>query len=46
MVRPTNKLECSRVAKVTTSERRITRLIGLILGGIFVFGLVLNAFAF
>jgi hypothetical protein len=28
------------------SERKITRLIGLILGGIFAFGLVLNAFAF
>jgi hypothetical protein len=28
------------------SERRIARLIGLVLGGIFAFGLVLNAFAF
>jgi hypothetical protein len=28
------------------SERRITQLFGLILGGLFTFGLVLNAFAF
>ncbi len=28
------------------SERRITQLVGLILGGIFTFTLVLNAFAF
>jgi hypothetical protein len=28
------------------SERRITQLFGLILGAIFTFGLVLNAFAF
>ena len=28
------------------SERRITRLIGLVLGAIFVCALVLNAFAF
>jgi hypothetical protein len=28
------------------SERRITRLIGLVLGAIFIGGLVLNAFAF
>jgi hypothetical protein len=28
------------------SERRIARLIGLVLGGIFACGLVLNAFAF
>ena len=28
------------------SERRITQLFGLILGAIFTFGLMLNAFAF
>ena len=28
------------------SERRITRIVGLVLGGIFACGLVLNAFAF
>jgi hypothetical protein len=28
------------------SERRITQLFGLILGGIFTFGLVLSAFAY
>jgi hypothetical protein len=27
-------------------ERRITRLFGLVLGGLFTLGLVLNAFAF
>jgi hypothetical protein len=27
------------------SERRITRLVGLMLGGLFAFGLVLNALA-
>jgi hypothetical protein len=27
-------------------ERQITRLFGLVLGGIFAFGLLLNAFAF
>jgi hypothetical protein len=28
------------------SERRTTQLFGLILGGLFTFGLVLNAFAY
>jgi hypothetical protein len=28
------------------SERRITRLFGLVLSGLFTFGLVLNAFAY
>ena len=27
-------------------ERRITRIFGLVLGGVFTFALVLNAFAF
>jgi hypothetical protein len=36
----------SRVLEGAMSERRITQLFGLILGAIFTFGLVLNAFAF
>jgi hypothetical protein len=35
-----------RVLEGDMSERRITQLFGLILGGLFTFGLVLNAFAF
>jgi hypothetical protein len=35
-----------RVLEGAMSERRITQLFGLILGAIFTFGLVLNAFAF
>jgi len=35
-----------RVLEGVMSERRITQLFGLILGAIFTFGLVLNAFAF
>jgi hypothetical protein len=35
-----------RVLEADMSERRITQLFGLILGGLFTFGLVLNAFAF
>jgi hypothetical protein len=35
-----------RVLEGGMSERRITQLFGLILGGIFTFTLILNAFAF
>lgn len=35
-----------RVLEGTMSERRITQLFGLILGGIFTFSLVLSAFAY
>jgi len=42
VVRATNR----SVLEGDMSERRITQLFGLILGGLFTFGLVLNAFAF